>query len=236
MIRMMTGAERAHLPNVETVNDYSGHEAGRVLHRSDCPRYACHPYDIGGPLRPACTEAGCSFGRPLYMEITHVGLVLSTGEVNGYDDSDFFAVVWDTVKAEPARVTYASTRGWTYPNGATVDATPEVLEAYAAHQTRKAAEARVYREAERAKLPEVGKVVKVVKGRKVPIGTVAQVFWTGPDTYDRGSRYANPHARELHLAVLGFNPKQYARIGIQLANGSRVFTASANVEVCEVTR
>ena len=34
---------------------------------------------------------------PMLMETTHVGLVLSTGEYNGYDDSDFFAEVWMAV-------------------------------------------------------------------------------------------------------------------------------------------
>ena len=30
-----------------------------------------------------------------YHEVSYEGAVLSTGEVNGYDDSDFYAVVWD---------------------------------------------------------------------------------------------------------------------------------------------
>lgn len=234
MIRTMTTAERAHLPNVETINDYHGHEAGRVVHHHECPRHRGYS-DIGGPLRAECIAADCRFMKPLYMETTHVGLVLSTGEINGYDDSDFFATVWNADKEEAERITYASTRGWTYPNGATVDATPEVLAAYAAYQARKAAATKAYREAERAKLPEVGKVVKVVRGRKVPVGAVGQVFWTGPNQF-ASSRYEHPMSRDLARAVLGFDPKLYARIGIQLADGSRVFTASTNVEVCEVTR
>lgn len=65
---------------------------------------------------------------------THVGLVLSLGEDNGYDDSDFWAIVWDPQKGQTERITYASTRGWTYDLGASIDATDEVKAAYAAKQ------------------------------------------------------------------------------------------------------
>ena len=38
-------------------------------------------------------------------------------------------------------------------------------------------------EEERAKFVEVGKEVEVIKGRKVPIGTVGTVFWMRTDKY-----------------------------------------------------
>jgi hypothetical protein len=71
------------------------------------------------------------------LHITHEGLVLSLGEDNGYNDSDFWAIVWNPQTKSTERVTYASTRGWTYDLSASVDATDEVRAAYAAHEAYK---------------------------------------------------------------------------------------------------
>lgn len=56
-----------------------------------------------------------------------------------------------------------------------------------------------------AKIVRVHKVVRVVRGRKVPIGTVGEVFWMG----DKGYGMA---------------------VGIRLIDDKRVFTALKNVE------
>lgn len=61
---------------------------------------------------------------------THQGLVLSLSEANGYDDSDFYAHVWNPQTGKAERILYASTRGWTYDCCAGVDATAEVRAAY----------------------------------------------------------------------------------------------------------
>lgn len=65
----------------------------------------------------------------VHAELAHVtsyeGCVLSTGEHNYYDDSDFYAMVWDEPTQSVKKVIYATTRGWTYHNGAKVDATEE---------------------------------------------------------------------------------------------------------------
>lgn len=58
---------------------------------------------------------------------------------------------------------------------------------------------------------EVGVVVDVVKGRKVPIGTRATVVWIGEDHY-------NPDSKRLALEV----------------DGERQYTSSSNVEVAPV--
>ena len=77
---------------------------------------------------PACTteikNSGRGCGDP---QSSYVGAVLETYERNGYDDSDFLAVVWDGEQVTTRE--YASTRGWTYHNAASVDATPQVREA-----------------------------------------------------------------------------------------------------------
>lgn len=61
-------------------------------------------------------------------ETSYEGCVLRIGEHNWYDDSDFYAMVWDRETQSVKKVTYATTRGWTYHNGAKVDATAEVRE------------------------------------------------------------------------------------------------------------
>lgn len=89
-------------------------------------------------------------------------------------------------------------RGWsgsTYSINATLDATPEVLEAYSAWTAgRQRGEARAralayYDERQREEIearnnPAVrGRYVRVSRGRKVPIGTEGLVFWIGQDNY-----------------------------------------------------
>jgi hypothetical protein len=193
MIRVMTSAENAGKPGVETVTNYSGHEAGRVQHGDKCAHR--NRQDLSGSFSPECItswskESGCpcTIMEPLYMQTSHVGLVLSLREMNGYDDSDFYALVWNGEKGATEEIMYASTRGWTYPNGATIDATPEVRAAYDAYveSNRVAAEAR--RAAKQAATPERGKILRVVKGRKVPRGLTGECIWIGTGFRGRGQR------------------------------------------------
>lgn len=79
--------------------------------------------------------SGCTFetknsGRRCGDPVeSFAGAVLDVFEVNGYDDSDFYAVVYDAEADAVRHVCYASTRGWTYHNGASVDATAETIAA-----------------------------------------------------------------------------------------------------------
>lgn len=54
---------------------------------------------------------------------------------------------------------------------------------------------------------DLGEIVKVVRGRKVPIGTVGTVAWKGKNTYN-----GRP------------------RLGLDLDTGERVFTDGVNCE------
>lgn len=68
-----------------------------------------------------------------WVKETHKGLCLYDYEKNGYDDSDFCMVVWNEEKQQPEHITFASTRGWTYPLYSSYpDATPEVKAKYEA--------------------------------------------------------------------------------------------------------
>ncbi len=211
-------------PNVVEVSDYWGHEKGRITHCKECPHYTEHSGGVEisperTKLYPECLswkdENGqyrreyCSGPfKSLFMKTTHQGLVLELGEYNGYDDSDFYAVVWNWEKNSTERITYASTRGWTYPNSASVDATPEVIAVYQAYCEKRRTEYEEMKRQEELKRPSVGKTVRVVRGRKVPKGTTGKVVWYGEDRYRRGKM----------------------RVGI-LVEGKRVFV---DAEYCEV--
>lgn len=153
-----------------------------------------------------------------WLRISHEGLVLSTGEHNWYGDSDFYAVVWDDEKGEPREIEYASTRGWTYANSATVDATPEIQAKHDAWQRENERKAREVRQAIEEATPRAGKTVKVIKGRKVPKGTVAKVVWYGAGRIYGGS------ARQQGTPPM--------RVGLDI-DGERVFTAASNVQVID---
>jgi len=144
--------------------------------------------------------------EPLYMQTTYKGFVVDTFERNGYDDSDFYAVVWDVNTKAPKEVMYGTTRGWSYPNGAAVDATPEVAEAYTQYKENLARQARIVARTARMAAPERGKVMKVVRGRKVPLNTIGRCFWVGVDRFGK------------------------TRVGLD-TGVDRVFTAASNIEV-----
>lgn len=153
-----------------------------------------------------------------YWEISYEGKVLETRERNGYDDSDFYALVWDDDTNSVKSVDYATTRGWTYLNSASVDATDDVKAKAAAYYSARALEALKDKAAADARKPAVGKSVKVVKGRKVPKGTEGVVFWVGP-----GKAYS------YYAAKYG-TPD---RVGFRTADGASFFTAASNLEVTD---
>lgn len=99
-------------------------------------RFGGEPWPEGAycPLRGEEHGAG-----HLVLWHTHAGLCLYDYERNGYDDSDFYMVVWNPEKGAPEEICFASTRGWSYPAyDSKPDATPEVLVAYEAWKVRQA--------------------------------------------------------------------------------------------------
>lgn len=114
-----------------------------------------------------------------WVETQFEGRVLSLREQNYFHDSDWYAVVWDDETEAPRDVLYATTRGATDENSASVDATDAVrakYEAWRRHQAQLRAEAVAARELRTVRR---GKRVRVVGGRKVPLGTVGVVTWIG---------------------------------------------------------
>lgn len=222
-IRMMVSKEEfeKNPANIEVVSDYPGHAVTEVFHSygrwvegkdvGKCPHYNDGSHEANTTIYADC-PAECRHKDPLYMKTSHVGLVLSLRERNGYDDSDFYALVWNPEKGAPEEIEYASTRGWTYPNGAAVDATPEVQAAYQAYLDARHAEYVARVNAEEAKKPTKGKTVKVVRGRKVKPGIVGRVFWFG-------------------ICHNKFSGRDEKRVGIETAAGEKIFLKADYVEV-----
>lgn len=210
-ITMMVSKER-WLESPETVTvvrDYFGHEEGRVVHSYDCPLQA-GPADLSGHLSEECLQRHCSVCGPLYMETSRVGLVVETGERNFHDDSDFLAVYWDREARMLKSVTYGTTRGWSYPNHAEVDATPEVLAEVEAYRAECRIKAEAYRAAAEAKMVREGRRVtclgKSTKGvyAKGDQGTVTAL---------RTDPYAGPFYRNGYK-----RPEQYQQALVRFDN------------------
>lgn len=171
--------------------------------------------------QPNVTEHKGFGDEVYYMEETWKGLVISHFERNGYDDSDYYAVVWDPEKEEPREVEYATTRAWTYLNHVIVDAPPEIVAKYKAYQERRWREMEERRLQEELLMPRKGKTVRVVKGRKVPIGTVGCVFWQERARKFGWERYHEPRVLRA----------EHYRLGIKTADGETFFMNGGNVEV-----
>ncbi len=127
--------------------------------------------------------SGWNNDKPMWVHDEYVGVTLAKWEANHYDDSDFYAAVWDEATDSIKTVEYASTRGWSYPNYATIDATSEVIEKAAAKLNASNARLRAEAATAEARVPKEGRKVRVRKGRKVPIGTTGTLTWVGPDKY-----------------------------------------------------
>lgn len=82
-------------------------------------------------------------------------------------------------------------------------------EFYASYWREQARAARMQEEAKQEMFRSYGRgnTVRVVKGRKVPVGTKGEVFWLGEDKYGNGYR-----------------------VGFQTPAGEKHFTSLANVE------
>lgn len=122
-----------------------------------------------------------------------------------------YARVWDAETGSPKTIRL-QTEGWEASATAVVDATPEVLAAYEAWKVEQEAK-RAAEEAARqaalaaweAKQPRRGRIIKVVKGRKVPKGTVGVCIWIGDGYYGQ-------------------------RVGLKTDDGEVYWTAASNVE------
>lgn len=99
------------------------------------------------------------------------GCVLGIREHNGYHDSDFFATVWDPVFEVVRVISDGTTRAYAPSCIHHADASEEVkakANAWKLQAARPGARAHLEK---RALTPRAGRKVRVVKGRKVKVGT-----------------------------------------------------------------
>ena len=121
---------------------------------------------------------------------TYVGRVLETYEENGYHDSDFYAIVWDDETNSLIHKQFATTRFYSNGYGATIDATPEIIEKATAERKERFLKSTIENDQETAKSIVKGKMVEINRGRKNR-GIIGEIFWVGnPDKF---SYYAKEH-------------------------------------------
>lgn len=155
------------------------------------------------------------------VSVTFEGAVLQLYEHNGYDDSDFYAVVYDAGTDTLVEVMHATTRCYSLGMSATVDATPEVQ----ARAREILFEQKIMERVDAARVAArevvVGREVAVKatksgKGRKfkgvtVDAGARGRCFWVGVDRYSRDGM----------------------RVGVEFADGLRVFGSETVFEVVD---
>ena len=175
-----------------------------------------HVWDKKRFDEPDLIERASSYGN-LYFEELHAGHVVSLFDrYVGDGESVYGAIIWDPSTNEFDEVVFADDRG---PRGpvAVIDAPAHVLQAWENELERRRLERRrVYtenerlrreeKEAEYKRTPRRGSVVRIVRGRKVPIGIVGTVFWVGDSQWG-------------------------PRAGIESIERGREFIAMANIEV-----
>lgn len=140
------------------------------------------------------TETTAPDGKTVYGWTSHEGAVLSIFSKSVRIMSDVwgrgtYARVWTGNGYDEVALAFDDMSYEQYAT-ATVDATPEVLAEVAAYEARlqAAREARIAAEREahaRAECtgPRKGATLRVVKGRKVPVGTVGKCIWYGSGRY-----------------------------------------------------
>jgi len=137
------------------------------------------------------------------------GRVIAFREDNGYDDSDFYALVQKD-NGEFGWIATGTTRfqgGWI----ATPNATPEVKAAYSAWYDAKDAQTKVDIEAFNDNMAAVGKAARVVGGKKYK-NRQGEIFWFGVDKF-RSSKSAT-----------------YFRVGIEDSQG-KFFVPADQIEI-----
>ena len=141
------------------------------------------------------------------------GAVLSWRERNGYDDSDFLALV-EQSPGVFTWVEYASTRYYCPIFVPELDATEEVRARYAEFWQRKhdaAVKARADRDARKA---HKGSVVHVARGRKYK-GIVGVVAWWGVDQYKSNHHVTHYRAGIDVEGERVYVPAEYLQVDVE---------------------
>jgi len=120
----------------------------------------------------------------MVMEDILHGCVLAIGEHNYYDDSDFYAIVWDSSIGQPRKIIYATTRAWSYPCVAVVDATPEIKATYSEWEANHKLVWDAYHKEVAAYVPEKGKLAKSITTKGKAKDLEGEIFWIGDSKFN----------------------------------------------------
>lgn len=143
----------------------------------------------------------------------YAGCVLWWYEMNSYNDSDWYAEVWDEESKSVKTVEFDTTRCGGSGH-CEIDATAEVLrKVYRYHYENERRRFDTYINPDQAKVIRKGDKVRVIKGRKVPKGTEGIVFWVG-EVYNQ------------------FSNRDETRVGIEV-DGNSVFVSADYVEAVD---
>lgn len=142
------------------------------------------------------------------------GCVFNTFEENSYHDSDFYAECVNIETGEIDVIEYDTTRFAGYGN-AVIDLTELNLRLYLKKSFLKEVQKELETNKQLSTTVAINKTVKVVKGRKVPLGTVGTVFWRKSCNYDKYNRW-------WHNVM---------RLGIKDSAGNVYWINESNVEV-----
>jgi len=90
----------------------------------------------GDPSLTVPVEEAVMWGsdKPVYRREFAVDLVVDKWSQTLAGDTDYYAIWWNEENSQFESYCYASTRGWTYLNGAQIDAPPELREKYRQHR------------------------------------------------------------------------------------------------------
>lgn len=165
---------------------------------------------------------------PTEQAKTYYGSVLAITENNGYNDSDFFAIVWDEEEQCIKSISDGTTRFAAPPKYHRADASEEVR-AKADNWLRTVylpplAKKSLIKQRTSLETLQFGEQVAIVKGRKYPIGTKGEVFGVYANQF-----YRDYSRKGWSVKIKRFDPKS-KNVGIRLPDGSRIFTSLANVE------
>lgn len=146
-------------------------------------------------------------------ERTHIGRVVETFEKNYSDDSDFYAIVlndsldgWDIIEYDTTRCGGLGS--------ADVDCSKADFDTFWANRGRAKYLAWCADQDHRANLKITkGAYVRVVKGKKAPVGVEGRVFYT----------------KECVFGI-GWNSKRCQKIGLEDMDGNTYWTYDHNVE------
>lgn len=154
-------------------------------------------------------------------DITTRGCVVKEWEHNGYDDSDFFALVYNPETETFYDVMWGTTRCASigYGDNCVVDATPEVLKKYAIFQADTREKAAIYNSKIEAATPRIGKYVRSLTTRGKAFQKSGKIFWIGANKFL--TYYKNGYT----------HPEDHLVVGFITNNGEKYFVPK---EKCEV--